>query len=165
MRIGWVCLIVLACGVLGCAGDRTSFARQAIPDYTRFAHSSAGRHVTLYWDCVRTESGALRFEGVGLNRWEPIPPRYLELALSAVDAQGRVLSRTRGDAKGGDLLQGFPAPFRLELPEREGEARIDLVYQYQYVDDSLDRFARRLPSYMTYRVRDACGSDAHRNRS
>lgn len=161
----WVCLAALVCGALGCTADQGLLGRPAIPDYARFEHSSAGRHVTIYWDCVRTETGSLRLEGVGLNRWEPVPPRYLDFLLSAVDAQGRVLSRTRGSAQGGDLLLGFPAPFRLELQEDGSAARVDLVYQYQYFDDSLDRFARRFPSYMTYQVRDACGSGAHRNRS
>ena len=64
-----------------------------------------------------------------------------------------------------DLLQGFPAPFRLELKEQGGEVRIDLLYQYQNVDDSFDRFSRMLPFTITQQVRDACGSGAHRNRS
>ena len=165
MRNRWVGLVAAALAAVGCAADGGLLARQAIPDYSRFAHSSTGRHITLYWDCVRTESGSLRLEGVGVNTWEPIPPRFLEFTLSGVDAQGRVLSRMRGAAQGMDLLQGFPAPFRLELKEQGGEVRVDLLYQYQYVDDSFDRLSRMLPSYMTQQVRDACGSGAHRNRS
>jgi hypothetical protein len=148
----------------GCAADGRPLQQQVIPDYNHFAHTAAGPHVTLYWDCVRTDSGVLRLEGIGLNRWEPIPPRFLEFVLSQVDAQGRVLASTRGAARGVDLLQGFPAPFRLEFKEQEGAARLDLVYQHQYVDDSFDRLSRRLPSYVTRQIRDACGKDAHRNR-
>jgi hypothetical protein len=80
-------------------------------------------------------------------------------------AEGRVLSRTRGTAQGVNLLQGFPAPFRLELKEQGGEVRVDLLYQYQFRDDSFDRLSRMLPSTITQQVRDACGSDSHRNRS
>jgi hypothetical protein len=165
MSIRWVGLVAVALGAVGCAEDGGSFARQAIPDFSRFMHSSAGRHITLYWDCVRTEPASLLLEGVGVNRWEPIPPRFLEFTLSGVDAEGRVLSRTRSAAQGVNLLQGFPAPFRLELKEQGGEVRVDLLYQYQIIDDSFDRLSRMLPSTMTQQVRDACSSDAHRNRS
>ena len=165
MPVRWAGLVAVVFGAVGCAEDGGSFARQAIPDFSRFMHSSAGRHITLYWDCVRTEPASLLLEGVGVNTWEPIPPRFLEFTLSGVDAQGRVLSRMRGAAQGMDLLQGFPAPFRLELKEQGGEVRFDLVYQYQFVDDSFDRLSRMLPSYVTQQVRDACGSGAHRNRS
>ena len=152
-------------GVVACAADGGLLSRQVIPDYSHFAHSSTGRHITFYWGCVRTESGSLRLEGVGVNTWEPIPPRFLEFVLSGVDAQGRILSRTRGVARGVDVLQGFPSPFSLELKEQGGEVRVDLLYQYQFLDDSFDRLSRRFPSYVTQQVRDACGSDAHRNRS
>jgi hypothetical protein len=64
-----------------------------------------------------------------------------------------------------DLLQGFPAPFRLEFKEQGGEVRVDLLYQYQFVDDSFDRLSRVFPSSITQQVRDACGSGAHKNRS
>lgn len=159
MRIPWVGVIAVLFGAVGCAAD----GRQAIPDYSHFQHVSEGQHMRLYWNCVRTESGALRLEGVGLNRWEPAPLRFLEFVLSEVDDQGQVLARARGVAQG-DLLQGFPAPFRLELKQHEGDTRVDLVYRYQYVDDSFDRLGR-IPSYATQQVRDACGSDAHRNRT
>jgi len=166
MHIPWVGVIAAVLGTVGCVADGGSFGRPAIPDYRHFEHASEGRHITLYWNCLRTGSGALRLEGVGLNRWEPIPPRFLEFALSRFDAEGRVLAGTRGVAQGVDLLQGFPAPFRLELEEQAEEARVDLLYRYQYVDDSFDfdRLSRILPSYATYHVRDACGIDAHRNR-
>jgi hypothetical protein len=160
MRISWLGVMAAVFAAIGCAAD----GRQAIPDYRHFEHASEGRHMTLYWNCVRTESGALRLEGVGLNRWEPASLRFLEFALSEVDAQGQVLARTQGVAQG-DLLQGFPAPFRLELEQQGGDTRLDLVYRYQYVDDSFDRLSRILPSYATQQVRDACGSDAHRNRT
>ena len=39
-----------------------------------------------------------------------------------------------------------------------------VVYLDEKVHLSLDRLSRMLPSSMTHQVRDACDSDAHRNR-
>jgi hypothetical protein len=161
MRTLWIGVLITALGAVGCATD----GRQAIPDYGQFEHASEGRHITFFWNCVRTESGALRVEGVALNRWEPTPLRFLEITLFQVDPQGRVVAQSREVVRVGNLLQGFPEAFRFEIAEQRGETRVDLVYQYQYVDDSFDRLSRRLPSFVTDHVRDACRSEAHRNRS
>jgi hypothetical protein len=111
----------------------------------------------LYWECAELESGSLRIDGVGLNQWEPVPPQFLELSLTGVDALGRIVSRTRTMAEGVDLLLNFPAPFRLELTQQGGEVRVDLAYRYQYRDDSFDGPFRRMPTYVTGQVPDACG--------
>lgn len=137
---------------------------QGAPDYARFAHTAAAHHVTLYWDCTRTESGRLRVEGVGVNLWEPVPPRFLELHLSGVDAQGQVLSVTQGVAEGAELLKNFPAPFRLDLAEQGLEVRFDLIYRYQYTDDSFGGLWRRMPFYVTGKVWDACGAGGRQPR-
>jgi hypothetical protein len=110
----------------------------------------------LYWECAELESGSLRIDGVGVNQWEPVPPQFLELSLSAVDALGRVVARVYTMAEGVDLLLNFPAPFRLELTRRGGEARVDLAYRYQYRDDSLDGPFRRMSTYVTGQIPDAC---------
>jgi len=49
-----------------------------------------------------------------------------------------------------------------DMPE---SATDPVVYLDEKVHLSLDRLSRMLPSLMTHQVRDACGSDAHRNRS
>jgi hypothetical protein len=153
----WVGLVVAMVGIGACAADGGSFARQAVPDYSRFSHSRAAPHVTLYWDCTEDESGTLRFEGVAVNMWEPVPPQFLDLNLVGVDAQGRVLSRVQGAAQGADLVKNFPAPFRLDLKQKGGEVRVDLAYRYQYRDDSFDGPFRWMPTYITGRVPNACG--------
>ncbi len=148
-------LMVLTLAIAGaaCSG---AIPRQSIPDYSHFSHSWTTPQVTLYWDCTPVEPGFLRIDGVGVNLWEPVPPRFLELIANVVDAQSRVLSRTQGSAEGVELLKNFPAPFRLTLQEQAGEARVDLAYRYQYWDDSFEGFARWIPAYATGRVLDAC---------
>ena len=158
----WLTLLVLAAA--GCAACSGAVPRQAIPDYSRFSHSWATPQVTLYWDCTEVESGALRIDGVGVNRWEPVPPRYLEVSLYGVDAYGRVISGAHTTAEGVDLLMNFPAPFHLELKEQDGEIRVDLAYRYQYRDDSFDGPFRWMPTYVTGRVPDACGKGARQPR-
>ena len=157
MDVRWLGLVVVMIGVAGCAGDGGSLARQAIPDYSRFSHSWAAQHVTLYWDCAEAEEGVLRIEGVGVNQWEPVPPEFLDLNLFGLDAQGRVLSRVHGSAEGAELVKNFPSPFRLELRQQGGEVRVELAYRYWYLDDSFDGPFRRLPTYVTGRIPDACG--------
>ena len=152
----WLQLIVLAL-TAACAACSGAVPRQAIPDYSRFSHVWKAPHITLYWDCTEGESGSLRIEGVGVNEWEPVPPEFLELNLVGLDAQGRVLSQVRGSAQGAELIKNFPAPFRLELRQQGGEVRVDLAYRYWYRDDSFDGPFRRLPTYVTGRVSDACG--------
>jgi hypothetical protein len=164
LRRRWLWSILVVLGVPGCATEIGTMAVQGAPDFARFAHTSATQYVTLYWDCTRTESGWLRLEGVGVNLWEPVPPRFLELNLFGVDAQGQVLSRTQGVAQGVELLKNFPAPFRLELTEQGGEVRVDLVYRYQYTDDSFGELSRRMPFYVTGRVGDACGKGGRQPR-
>jgi len=164
MRNEWLRLAVVALAAAGCAACSGATSRQAVPDYSRFSHTWAAPHVTLYWECTEIEPGSLRLEGLGVNQWEPIPPRFLELFLSGVDAQGRVLSRTQATAEGFELLQGFPASFRLELGGRGDEVRVDLAYRYEYRDDSFDRMWRWMPRYVTGRVPDACGANRHRLR-
>jgi hypothetical protein len=156
MTHGWRHLIVLALAA-ACAACSGAGPRQAIPDYARFSHSWAARHITLYWDCTEVESGSLRIDGVGVNLWEPVPPQFLDLNLVGLDEQGRVLSRTQGSAQGADLIKNFPAPFQLELKEQGEEVRVDLAYRYQYRDDSFDGPFRWMPTYVTGRVPDACG--------
>jgi len=164
MSIRWAGLAAMVLGAVGCAADGGSFARQAIPDYSGFSHSWAAPHVTLYWDCAETESESLRLEGVAVNLWEPVPPRFLDLSLFGLDAQGRVLSRTQGAAQGAELMKNFPAPFRLELKGQGGAVRVDLAYRYQYRDDSFDGFSRWMPTYVTGRVPDACGNGGQQPR-
>jgi len=156
-RFGRIRLVLLVLAAAGCAACSGSVPRQAIPDYSRFFHSWATPQVTLYWDCTEVESGSLRIDGVGVNRWEPVPPQFLELSLYGVDAYGRVISGMHATAQGMDLLMNFPAPFHLELKEQGGEVRVDLAYRYQYRDDSLDGVFRWMPTYLTGRVPDACG--------
>lgn len=157
MDMRWVGLVVAMTGIAGCAGNGGPFAPQAIPDYSRFSHSWAAQHVTLYWDCAEVEPGVLRVDGVGVNQWEPVPPEFLELNLVGLDAQGRPLSQTKGSAQGAELTKNFPAPFRLELRQRGGEIRVDLSYRYWYRDESFDGPFRRMPTYITGRIPDACG--------
>ena len=156
MSHGWPQLMVLALAA-ACAACSGGVALQAPPDYSRFSHTWAAPHVTLYWECTEVESGFLRIDGVGVNLWEPIPPQFLDLNLVGLDARGRVLSRTQGSAQGADLIKNFPAPFQLELKEQGGEIRVDLAYRYQYRDDSFDGPFRWMPAYVTGRVPDACG--------
>jgi hypothetical protein len=148
-------LLVLAAA--GCAACSGAVPRQAIPDYSRFSHSWTTPQVTLYWDCTEVEPGSLRIDGVGVNLWEPVPPRFLELSLYGVDAYGRVTSGTQAMAQGVELFMNFPAAFHLELNEQGGAVRVDLAYRYQYRDDSFDRFFRWMLTYVTGRVPDACG--------
>jgi hypothetical protein len=143
---------------VGCAAGGAGTSRQLIPDYSRFSHSWHASHLTLYWACAETETGAVRLEGLGVNVLEPIPPRYLELALSGVGAKGQVLSRAQTMADGRELLQGFPAAFRLEMGRRDDQVRVDLAYRYEYRDDSFDGPFRWLPRYVTGRIPDACGT-------
>lgn len=152
----WLSFVLLAL-VAACAACAATIPQQAIPDYSRFSHSWAAQHVTLYWDCAEVEPGVLRIDGVGVNQWEPVPPEFLDLNLFGLDAQGRVLSQVRGSAQGAELIKNFPVPFRLELREQGGEVRVDLAYRYQYRDDSFDRPFRRMPTYITGRVPNACG--------
>jgi hypothetical protein len=152
----WPQYIFLALAAV-CAACTGAIPQQAIPDYSRFSHSWAAPHVTLYWDCAVVEPGVLRIEGVGVNRWEPVPPEFLELNLVGLDAQGRPLSQVKGSAQGAELTKNFPAPFRLDLRQQGGEVRVDLGYRYWYRDDSLDGPFRRMPTYVTGRVPDACG--------
>lgn len=162
MDMRWVGLVVAMVGIAGCAANGGPFAPQAIPDYSRFSHSWAAQHVTLYWDCAEVEPGVLRIDGVGVNQWEPVPPQYLDLVVFGFDAQGRVLSRAQGSAKGWELIKNFPEPFRLELRGQGGEVRVDLSYRYWYRDDSFDGPFRRMPTYITGRIPDACGHGGRR---
>ncbi len=162
MRNGSLRLAVLPLIAVACAACGGVTARQGIPDYSRFSHTWAAPHLTLYWACAETETGAVRLEGLGVNVVEPIPPRYLELALSGVGAQGQVLSRAQTMADGFELLQGFPAAFRLELARRDDQVRVDLAYRYEYRDDSFEGPFRWTPRYITGRILDACGAGRHR---
>jgi hypothetical protein len=157
MRSMWASIIVLGLTAAGCAAEIATIAGQGTPDYARFAHTVTTQYVTLYWDCTHTETGLRRLQGVGVNLWEPVPPRFLELSLFGVDAHGRVLSRTQGLAQGVELLKNFPVPFLLDLAAQGEEVRVDLIYRYEYADDSFGEFTRRMPSYVTGRVSDACG--------
>ena len=152
----WLQLIVLALAA-ACAACSGALPRQVIPDYSRFSHIWAAPHVTLYWDCTEVESGSLRIDGIGVNLWEPDPPQFLDLIAFGLDAQGRMLSRAQGSARGWELIKNFPEPFQLELRGQGGEVRVDLAYRYQYRDDSFDGPFRRMPTYVTGRVPDACG--------
>ncbi len=152
----WASFILVAVAAAG-AGCTGGMPQQPIPDYSRFSHSWAAQHVTLYWDCAEVEPGILRIDGVGVNQWEPVPPEFLELNLVGLDAQGRPVSQTTGSAQGAELLKNFPAPFRLDLRRHGGEARVDLGFRYWYRDDSFDGPFRRMPTYITGRVPDACG--------
>lgn len=156
--------LTLMC-VAGCAGNGGPFAPQAIPDSSRFSHVWAAPHVTLYWDCAEVEPGVLRIEGVGVNEWEPVSPEFLELSLVGLDAQGRRLSQTKGSAQGAELTKNFPAPFRLDLKQQGGEVRVDLGYRYWYRDDSFDGPFRRMPTYITGRIPDACGRGGRESRN
>ena len=163
MRHRWPQFIVLAL-TAACAACTGAISQQAIPDYSRFSHSWAAQHVTLYWDCAEAEAGVLRIDGVGVNQWEPVPPEFLGLHLFGLDAQGRVLSRAQGSAEGAELNKNFPSPFRLELRQQGGEVRVDLAYRYWYRDDSFDGPFRRMPTYITGRVPDACGHGGRSSR-
>lgn len=143
--------------IAACAACAGAVPHQPIPDYARFSHSWAAQHVTLYWDCAEVEPGVLQIDGVGVNQWEPVPPEFLELNVVGLDGQGRALSRVQGSAQGGELVKNFPAPFRLDLRQQGGEVRVDLGYRYWYRDDSFDGPFRRMPTYITGRVPDACG--------
>jgi len=156
MSHGWLRFVLLALAA-ACAACSGAIPLQTIPDYSRFSHSWAAQHVTLYWDCAEAEEGVLRIEGVGVNQWEPVPPEFLDLNLVGLDAQGRVLSRVHGSAEGAELIKNFPLPFRLELRQQGGEVRVELAYRYWYLDDSFDGPFRRLPTYVTGRIPDACG--------
>ena len=158
-RLGLAVCVSLA---VGCAAGSAGTPRQAIPDYSRFSHSWRAPHVTLYWKCAQTETGSLRLDGLGVNPLEPVPPRYLELVLTGFDAQGRPIARAHTMAKGFELLQGFPAAFRLELARRDDQVRVDLAYRYEYRDDSFEGPFRWTPRYITGRIPDACGADRHR---
>lgn len=164
MRNRWSRLLVPALVAGTCAGCAGAIPTQAIPDYAHFSHSWEAPHVTLYWDCTEIEHGTLRLEGVTVNRWEPVPPRYLDLSVVGVDAQSRVLSRTQGAAEGVNLVKNFPVPFRLDLKEQGGEVQVDLAYRYQYRDDSLDRLSRWMFTDVTGRVPDACGKNREQPR-
>lgn len=150
--------------VAACAACGGGLSRQAIPDYSRFSHAWTTPRVTLYWDCTEIESGPLRIDGVGVNLWEPVSPRFLELRAYGINAQGRVLAVAQATTEGVELLKNFPVRFHVELQEQGEEIWVNLAYRYQYWDDSFDGFARWMPTYVTGRVPDACGQGGRQTR-
>ena len=46
-----------------------------------FAHRVATSEVVLFWNCLQTEAGQLRLEGVAQDPWAVHPIRFLEFEL------------------------------------------------------------------------------------
>jgi hypothetical protein len=167
-------VVALVLSLAGCAAMNAS-ERGGIsgaPPET-FAHRVATSEVVLLYNCLQPEPGRQRVEGLMQNPWQAQPIRYPEFELVGVDAQERTTARSAGAARDLQIFTNQSTPFQLELKTSGTEVRLDLYYQYRFLEGiEMDaRLAgppmaapRLLAQTNTFLVRDACGASQHRAR-
>lgn len=138
-----------------------------------FAHRVATSEVVLLWNCLESEPGLLRVEGVARSPWQAQPIRYLEFDLVGVDAQERTTAQTAGAARDFQIYTNQSTSFQLALKRAGTEVRFDLYYRYRF-EDEFDMSAlvagpptagpRLLAQTRTFLVRDVCGATQHQAR-
>ena len=146
-----------------------------------FAHRVATSEVVLFWNCIQTNAGQLRLEGVAQNPWAAQPIRFLEFDLVGLDAQGRMTAETAGMARDLQLHTNQTTPFQLDLKTTGTEVRFDLYYRYYFLEffeggKKDPRLAgppmagppmagpRILAQTNTFVARDVCADNQHRAR-
>jgi hypothetical protein len=156
MLAGLPCAALLA----GCA------ATAQVPAPAALDHRVWTSEIELAWRCTTAEPGTLRVEGVAVNRWA-VEVRFVELELVGVDAEGRTVAATRGEAADILLHTKQASPFRLDLRVTGTEARHDLFYQYRHnpegFEAALAPVPYRLAQTQRFMVRDACAPARHRS--
>ena len=167
------CLMVVALvmSLAGCAAMEApgSGTRPGLPPEA-FAHRVATSEVALLWNCLESESGLLRVEGVA-RTWQEQPIRFLEFDLVGVDAHERTTAQTAGEARDLQIFTNQSTSFQLALKRAGTEVRFDLYYRYRF-NDEYDMGAlvagpptaapRLLAQTRTFMVRDVCGATQHR---
>ncbi len=107
-------------------------AAQAPQPAPKFERMEDSPYLVLYWNCKKTDAGALVMEGLA-----EIPFRTAtnisrgELRLVGLDAKGNRVSEATGYLPP-VIFMKYSAPFTVELPLKGTENRIDLFYSYDY---------------------------------
>jgi hypothetical protein len=159
---------VLLC-VLGivCAGCAAAAPRVDAP--AAYGHRSATPQVMVYWSCSAPETGVLRVEGLVESPWVG-EVRFVEFELVGVDASDRMTTAASAALPDIMLRTNQQSPFRLDLRTTGREARVDLFYQYRFVEPEFDAalaptaLPRLAQMVQRFGVRDACAPDRHRSR-
>ena len=166
-----VALVMSLAGCVGMEAPGSGTMPGSSPE--TFAHRATTSDVVLLWNCLETEPGLLRVEGVAQSPWQMQPIRELEFDLVGVDAQDRTTAQTAGAARDFQIFTNQSTPFQLALEKAGTEVRFDLYYRYHF-DEEWDNSAmvagpptagpRLLAQTRRFLVRDVCGATQHRAR-
>jgi len=157
----WLLGLVLA-GVVACAteGNAPSPPGQpALYPPAVFAHRVSTADLTVYWNCVQPEPGAVQVDGVVQNTGGR-SVEYAQVEIVSVDARERTIASVRSAVRDLILQTNQISPFQLGLRIVGAEARIDLYYEYRARPHfGLGGF---LGSPERFRARDVCSDTQHR---
>jgi hypothetical protein len=170
IRIGF--LLLLGIGLSACAGQGMLGypGANSVPyPPTGYAHRVENAQIGIFYNCIDSEPGVLRLEGVAFNVWNMQPLRYLEFALEGRDGSERMVSEAGGEGLDYQILTGQSTPFQVALQPAGTEVRYDLYYQYQFLDgDHRDLLVGPMvsgvyPRHIGIRflARDACSPTQH----
>jgi hypothetical protein len=152
----------LGLGVAACAaeGSRPSLPTQAsLYPPAVFAHRVSTTDVSVYWNCTRPESNALRVDGVVQNTGGG-SVQYAEVEIVSVDTRDRTIASVRSTVRDAALQPNQISPFQLGLRTVGAEARIDLYYEYR-VRSAVGMGGLQV-SPQRFRARDICSETQHR---
>ena len=128
---GILVALAVAAGGLG-PSAALGQAAPAPPPAPKFERIEDSPYLVLYWNCKRSESGALLLEGLA-----EVPYRtatnitHGELTLVGLDAKGQRVSQAIGYLPP-VIYMTYSAPFSVMLPLSGTETRVDLFYAYDY---------------------------------
>ena len=172
IRLALAC--VLGFALSACVADQSlrGAATEATPyPPPGYSHTVQSNDVALYWNCARSETGAIQVSGLAFNPWSAQPVRFLELELVGVGSGERTVSEVGIQARDIQLLTNQSTPFQLDLRTTGAETRFDLYYRYKFQDDghhpkeaslAWDGPVLFAQSQKQFRVRDACSETLHR---
>ncbi len=162
MTIRWWAVTVIAVAATACATDdawRASTAQPPLYPPAVFAHRVSTTDVSVYWNCVEAEPGALGVDGVVQNTGGG-SVQFAEVEIVSVDAGDRAVASVRTAVRDQTLQTNQISPFHLGLRTVGAEARIDLYYEYRVRPHfGLGGF-RASPE--RFRARDICSESQHR---
>ena len=130
--------LILALVLAGCAASASTFKRPADlynPNPVSYPFHYSDPYVELFWRCQTPEAGGVSVEGYAASSTNAnVPLMNFNVTLSAVDAEGRKLTRRFAWGTNPQPSRVNPVPFEVSVAAVAGAVRYDLYYDFQYRD-------------------------------